>query len=148
MVGKRSIFVPPSERDFLLLFAEGNIRVKGGSLADITTFKSDVHFQRGSGFWSFLKRNVLPFLIKKTAPQAMEFVKGVANDAITGNKNLRSSLKSRGIHALKSAGKEMISGGGIRKKTTKNKKNKQTRNRVSGKKKKKTRNAKDIFAFI
>ena len=148
MVGKRAIFAPPSERDFLLLFSSDNLRIKGGSLGDISTFKSDLHYQRGSGFWSFLKKNVLPFLIKKTTPHAIEFVKGIASDAITGNANLRSSLKSRGVRALKGVGKEIISGGGIRKtkKTKKNRKNKQVRKYVG--KKNKNKVGKDIFAFI
>ena len=116
MVGKRTIFAAPSEKDFLLLFSNNALHIKGGSLADISSFKSNLHYQRGSGFWSFLKKNVLPFLIKKTSPHAMEFVKGVASDAITGNANLRSSLKTRGIHALKGVGKELVSGGRVRKK--------------------------------
>ena len=44
----------PSEDDFLALFANPILLKSGGGLADITTFKSPVYYQKGSGLLSWM----------------------------------------------------------------------------------------------
>ena len=113
----RSPFNPPSEQDFLKLFAEPP---PGGSLADIKYFKPS---PRGTGIFGLLAglaKKAAPFLVKKALPSGLNLIQNVADDVLAG-KNFKSSLKQRGISAVKEVRDKIISGAGRRKRRSRRK---------------------------
>ena len=84
---------------------------RGGALGDIRVFEAPYHV-RGSGLLSILRgigRKAVPFLLKYVAPTAGRMVRDVFSDLEAG-KGVRSSLKSRGVSALKDVGKSVLGG--------------------------------------
>ena len=129
---RTTFFTPPSEEDFLKLFAEPP---SGGSLADIKYFKPS---PRGTGLFGLLAglaKKAAPFLVKKALPSGLNLIQNVAEDVLAG-KNFKSSLKQRGISAVKEVGEKIMSGAGRRRR--RRRKNPKTSQRRKTKKKKKT----------
>lgn len=122
----RVVFIPPSEHEFKKLFSSIPLK-KGSGLDDITVFQPPVSYMRGGGIFSTLSgiaKRALPFLIKTMSPSIQEFGQGVFTDVVSGNKSLKSSMKNRGVRALKKTGKRIL-------------KNVMKSKRLGGKKKKK-----------
>ena len=150
----RVAFLPPSEEEFLRLFANNGL--KGAGFSDIRTpqfYPPNRSHQRGAGFFSTLAniaKSAAPFLIRNIAPSAMHFASGVFDDLSTGNRKLKDSLKKRGIDAVKEIGRRVMKGGGRKKK-----KKARSAKRISRKKKKKKTvaknkkcNIKDVFSML
>ena len=100
---------------------------RGGALSNIRVFEAPYHV-KGSGLLSVLRgigRKALPFLMQHVAPSATRMVKDVISDLQEG-KNIKSSLRSRGVSALKDVGRSVINkqGGRRRRRTTQIKKRK------------------------
>jgi hypothetical protein len=79
--------------------------------------------------------------MKNVAPTALEFAKEVVGDVVSGNSNIRSSLKKRGIHALRNVGERIVRGGAKRKRKPKP----STKACKNKRKKKNNRNKRDVF---
>ena len=60
-----------------------------------------------------LARSAAPFLMRTIMPEGVNFAKNVVRD-ISSGKNLRRTLKRRGIESLKEVGKKIVRGGGRR----------------------------------
>lgn len=126
----RVAFNPPTVREFGVLFSPQ----RGGSLGDIRVFQTPRMHQRGGGLFSIISglvRKATPFLMKTVAPAALNFGKNVISDVVSGEGNLKTSLRNRGRQALTGVGKEALRkiarGGGrvgnkTRRASTKNKK--------------------------
>lgn len=80
---------------------------------------------------SGIAKRAIPILVRTVAPEAMQMGKAVLSDVLEG-RQLRESLRNRGITAAKGVGRRIIRGGRIMKKRTKVK-----RGRKSKKKKNK-----------
>jgi hypothetical protein len=124
----RVAYTPPSVTQYTALFSKGHT-LKGGGLGDIQTYHSPIYHQRGSGIISFISRLLrrgLPFLRRVIAPVAGDMAQGIASD-ISNNRNMRQSVRERGIAAMKDIGRRTLSGGRKRKHGRKQKKKKPVR---------------------
>ena len=117
----RVAFIEPSLDEYLLLFGGPTARKKysvGGALNDIEIFTAPPRRAlQGSGLFSSLAglaKRVFPFLVKAIKPSALELGQNVLSDLQTGKSNLRDSLKRRGMEALKSTGRRIVTGSGKR----------------------------------
>ena len=136
-------FIPPSVDEFDNLFLGGVGR--GGGLGDIKIFHPVQRSRRGGGLFTFLgglAKKAAPFLFRNVAPEVVRMGRGVLEDVIQGKK-IRSSLKNRGIEAIKGVGRR-VTGGGVRRRGVIRKKKKQARRQL--KKKKCYKN--DIFTNV
>ena len=123
----RTALITPSKDDFFMLFEDPHILKRGGALSDITTFQSPIVYQKGAGFFSFLKgigRRAIPFIMKNVVPAALDMGKGVLDDVTSGQVKLKDSLKRRGIAALKGVARQATTRGGRIQKKKKRKINK------------------------
>ena len=80
--------------------------------------------RRGGGLFNILSgiaKRAMPFLMKNVAPEAIKMGKNVLGDVIEG-RQLRHSLKNRGMQALEGVGKRVLRGGRVRKSKRSNKK--------------------------
>ena len=125
---------------------------RGGALGDIRVFEAPYHV-RGSGLLSVLRgigRKAIPFLLKHVAPTASRMVKDVFSDLQEG-KGIKSSLRSRGVSALKDVGKSVLDnrgGGRIRRGLRRRRRREPSKKRKKNKKRKGTcvkRYKRDIF---
>ena len=131
-------YVPLSVSDFDKLFQGHSAR--GGGLNDIRAYYADGFHPRGGGLLSILgslARRSIPFLRRYILPAAATMSKDIIDDYSQGE-NLRHSIKKRGIDAVKSVGKKIMTGGrkrtktkrkrrAVKKKTTKKSTRKQTK---------------------
>jgi len=123
----RSTFIPPARHEFDTLFLESHVR--GGGLDDIRIFLPPPvqRGRRGGGIFNVLSglaKKAVPFLMRNVAPEAVRMGKDVLGDVLEG-RNLRESLKTRGVAALKGVGQRLARGGGGRvRKRSKKKANK------------------------
>ena len=86
---------------------------RGGGLDDITVYRPPDYYRRGGGLFSFLAnvgKKVVPFISRIAKPALLDFASNVIGDIKEGG-DLKSSLRSRGVTALKDAGKRVIRGG-------------------------------------
>lgn len=122
----RVAFIPPSAAEFANIFDVSPIKIqRGGASSDIEIFKAPARSLKGGGLFSSLAgvvRKVLPFVAKAFVPAAVDMGQGVLKDLSKGRRNLKESLKKRGIKALKSGSRRLLSGGG-RRRAKKKKKN-------------------------
>jgi len=81
-------------------------------------YRSSVARQRGAGLGAifgavarhlipFAKNFVLPITKKYIAPRAIEAIKNVGDDYLSGNVPIRASIKKNSINALKNVGKDI-----------------------------------------
>ena len=143
-------FQAPSEIEFYKIL--GGFR--GGGLSDIRTVNFNEYrgHQRGAGIFASLAnlaRRAVPFIIKNVAPSAAQFTRDVLSDVTTGNQSIKTSLRKRGISAMKDVGARILKGGKKRKRRVGDTvKRKKRRKRGACAKKKKTSIKKDIFSLI
>ena len=85
----------------------------------------------------------------------MEFGQGVVSDLQKGDTSFRQTLKKRGLEAVKSSGRRLVTGAGRRKKRKRKNatKRKRTKSGMDGRKTKRRRvsakrNIKDVFQMI
>ena len=111
-----SDFTQPSIETYIKLFADSsaNISIRGGGFDNVLIFKP-----RGAGFFGFLKRALLPIV----KPTLMQLGKNLLKD-IGDGKNVKDSIKQRGIESIREIGRRTISRGAGRKR----KKGKKTKN--------------------
>ena len=132
----RVAFISPSIAEYKTLFLSGVQLKQGGGLDDIRTLNYSADSHRGGGILSTLAgvaRRAFPFLLKNIiAPSALTFGRNVLNDMSQAEGNIKSSLKKRGLEAVRDAGARLVKGGGKRKK----RKQKQVSRRPIKKKKK------------
>ena len=145
-------FQAPSEYEFYKILGG----FAGGGLGDIRS----VHFneyrghQRGAGIFASLAslaRKAIPFIIKNVGPSASQFTRDVLSDVATGNQSIKTSLRNRGISALKDVGTRILKGGKKRKRRVRDtgkRNNKKRKKSTSCTKKKKKSIKKDIFSLI
>lgn len=112
----RSTFIPPARHEFDTLFLESPVR--GGGLEDIRIFLPPPvqRGRRGGGIFNVLSglaKKAIPFLMRNVAPEAMRMGKDVLGDVLDG-RDIRHSLKTRGVAALKGVGRRLVRGGGGR----------------------------------
>ena len=86
---------------------------RGGGGGVLPTFHGHLGHQRGYGFLSFLSKTVVPLLQRFVLPHALRFGKNVLADVSTGEPaNLgprtRAALKTHGINAVRSAGRDVV----------------------------------------
>ena len=109
--------LPLTEPEFAGLISDQNIiKLREGSLCNINIFKAYRRSLRGKGILdalSSLGRLVLPTFKRYIAPAAIKFKKGVATD-IMKSKNLKNSLKTRGVRGLKQVGTTILCGKGVK----------------------------------
>lgn len=110
----RSTFIPPGRHDFDALFLESHAR--GGGLEDIRIFLPPPvqRGRRGGGIFNILSglaKKAIPFLMRNVAPEAVRMGKDVLGDVLDG-RDIRHSLKTRGVSALKGVGQRLARGGG------------------------------------
>jgi len=114
----RSSFVPPTSEEFRTIFENPEALLKlvrGGSLSDIGVYNSYDHYRRGAGLFSFLGnigKRLIPFVSRLVKPALLDFGSGVIDDMREGKTNLKSSMKRRGIDAIKQVGARAMRGGG------------------------------------
>ena len=125
----RVAFIEPTLNEYQLLFGGPTIKrnyATGGALKDIDIFIAPPRRAlQGGGIFSSLAglvKRVLPFITKAVAPSAIELGQNVLSDLQQGKSNLRDSLKRRGIQALKSTGRRLVTGSGRIKKRNKKRK--------------------------
>ena len=111
----RVAFIPPSVQDYKALFSPPAQRLlRGGGLGDIRTLSYEPSYHRGAGLFGTLAgfaKRAFPFLFRNVvAPVAQ----GVLGDAVSGKRNLKESLKTHGVGAVKEAGRRLLTGGGVR----------------------------------
>lgn len=126
-------FTPPSVDEFDALFLGGGDR--GGGFGNIKIFHPVQRSRRGGGLFTFLgglARKAAPFVFRNVTPEVVKMGKSVLSDVIQG-KNIRSSLKSRGIEALTGVGKR-VTGGGVKRRVMRRKKKKHTKRQLKKKK--------------
>ena len=113
----RSSFVPPMSEEFRTIFENPEALLKlvrGGSLSDIGVYNSYDHYRRGAGLFSFLGnigKRLIPFVSRLVKPALLDFGSSVI-DMREGKTNLKSSMKRRGIEAMKQVGARAMTGGG------------------------------------
>ena len=143
----RLSFIEPSVEEFSILF-DNNVLKRGGGLEDIVVFTNPRRSLSGGGLFSLLSglvKRVAPVVKRILMPSALEFGQNVLNDLQTGKNSLKTSLKERGIQALKSTGRRILTGRGTRKRKRKNK----TKRRKKTKRIKTNTGAyKDVFEMI
>ena len=131
----RVAFISPSIGEYKTLFLSGVQLKRGAGLDDIQTLNYNADSHRGGGILSTLAgvaRRAFPFLLKNIiAPSALTFGRNVLDDISQGDGNIKSSLKKRGLEAVRDAGARLARGGGKRKK----RKQKQTSGRSVKRKK-------------
>jgi len=114
----RAPFVPPTVEEFMVIFEQPESQIKpfrGGSLGDISVYRPYDNYRRGAGLLSFLGnigKRLIPFVSKLVKPALLDFGSGVIDDMRQGNDSLRSSLKKRGVEAVKHIGARAMRGGG------------------------------------
>jgi hypothetical protein len=119
-------YVYPTPDEFLILFSKAD-KIRGGNLSDIQTFQSPVYFQRGSGIFSVISglvRRTLPFLRRVILPAVANMGRDMALD-FAEKRDMKKSVKERGIIAVKRIGEKIIRGGV--KKRRKNRKKKRVK---------------------
>ena len=139
-------FIEPSVEEFSLLF-ENNVLKRGGGLEDIVVFTNPRRSLSGGGLFSLLSglvKRVAPVVKRVLLPSALEFGQNILSDLQSGKTDLKSSLKERGMQALKSTGRRILTGRGARKRKRKNKKIRKRSKRI----KTKTGAYKDVFEMI
>jgi hypothetical protein len=62
------------------------------------------------GLFGAIARRLIPFAKEYILPHALTAAKGIASDVLEDKSKFRESLKSRGIGALKSIGRHVITG--------------------------------------
>lgn len=70
-------------------------------------FEGLIHQQVGSGIWGNIFKTALPVLkkgVQAILPHAVDLGKNLINDVIVEKRNLRKSLRKRGLNALKDSG--------------------------------------------
>ena len=142
----RLSFIEPSVEEFSLLF-ENNVLKRGGGLEDIVVFTNPRRSLSGGGLFSLLSglvKRVAPVVKRVLLPSALEFGQNILSDLQSGKTDLKSSLKERGMQALKSTGRRILTGRGARKRKRKNKKIRKRSKRI----KTKTGAYKDVFEMI
>ena len=115
---RRVPFYPPSERDFMRLMRSEDSLVtrRGGGLDDISVYRPPSYYRKGGGIFSFLAnvgRKAIPFISKIAKPALLDFASNVIGDLKDGG-DLKASVRSRGISALKNVGSRAMRGGGRR----------------------------------
>lgn len=147
----RSTFIPPARHEFDTLFLESQAR--GGGVEDIRIFLPPPvqRGRRGGGIFNVLSglaKKAVPFLMRNVAPEAMRMGKDVLGDVLEG-RNIRQSLKTRGMAALKGVGRRLVRGGGRRARKPKKRLTRRGRKKTNKRKtKRRTRNTcykSDIF---
>lgn len=139
----RVAFTPPTTREFDILF----LRRRGGGFDDINTFipPGTRRGRRGGGIFNILSglaKKAIPFLMRNVIPEAIHMGRGVVSDVMEG-RNVKQSLKTRGIGALQGLGNRFAKGGGRARV-----KKKKIKNRQLKKKKAKKCYKTDIFSQI
>ena len=122
----RLSFVEPSADEFSILF-DSNVLKRGGGIDDIVVFTNPRRSISGGGLFSLISglvKRVAPVVKRILMPSALEFGQNVLSDLQSGKTNLKNSLKERGIQALKTTGRRILTGRGARKRKRKNKKQK------------------------
>ena len=117
----RVSYISPSTEQFALIFSIGGTVSRGGGVGDIRNFHSDVHYQKGSGIFSFLgniARKSIPFLTNYIFPEVGNLVKNVVNDVSMGVP-VKTAVKRHGVKALKNTGRRVIGSGKQKKKKIK-----------------------------
>ena len=112
-------YVPLSVSDFDKLFQGHSASRRGSGLSDIRPYYAEGFHPRGGGLLSILgslARRSIPFLRRYILPAAATMSKDIIDDYSQGQ-NLRQSIKKRGIDAVKSVGKKIMTGGRKRTKT-------------------------------
>ena len=138
----RTPYKPLNERDYLRSqqqYGHNNILTLGNGIGDITIFK-DRRLRKGTGAFTNLifkyGRKILPYLSKFLWPSVKEFSKNVAGDVMSGDTNIKQSLKNRGKQSLKRVGERILRGEG-KKRKKRRKHVKRLKNVRGGSKKKK-----------
>ena len=153
----RVVFFPPSPEEFKVLLESSGTR-NGGGLEDISVFTPSlggIIRRRGGGIFSTVAKNVIPFLFKTIKPVVQEFGQNVARDVLVEKKNIKSSLKKRGLQSLAKTGKKIlksIAGGGKRRPLTKRKTKRLGKKRSGsssrGRGKKRRDPIKDVYSLL
>jgi len=109
----------------------------GSGMDGLRFYKTNVYRMRGNGlggFFAKIARKLIPFATKHLLPHAMTMGRNVLSDVVEGG-NVRDSLRSHGIQALKEVGRSVVSqsGSGMR-----GRKRKQSSSRKAPAKKRKT----------
>ena len=143
----RVVFAPLSVREFdILLKEEEALKIaKGGGLADISIFVPKTN--RGGSIFQLLGnlvRSAAPFLMRAVAPEGLNFAKNVITDIGSGQ-NIRQTLKKRGIESLKQVGKNILKGGGKKRKMKRLGEKKKKKKNKGKRTVKRERGYKDIF---
>ena len=101
-----------SEFDYSLKTQSNGNYLLGGSIRDIDIFKSNARLRGGSIFsiLASVGRRVLPFLSRYVAPVAKSVGKNIVTDVIEG-RDIKTSLKRRGIDGVKEVGSRILRGG-------------------------------------
>ena len=146
----RVAFVPPSLEEYRIVINSDPLKQqRGGALEDIEIFTAPRRSLQGGGIFSLLSglvKKVAPFVAKAVLPSALEFGQNVVSDLKEGNMNIKSTLKQRGVEALKATGRRLLTGKGRRKNAKRNEK-KQIRRRKKNSKRRSVR-YKDVFSSI
>lgn len=100
---------------------------------------------------SGIAKRAIPFLVRTVAPEAMQMGKAVLSDVLEG-RQLRESLRNRGITAAKGVGRRIIRGGRIMKKRTKVKRGRKSKKKKTRKRQLKRKSSRacykgDIFSM-
>ena len=140
----RAQYVPVDASVFRELFKHQSPLAGGRFEDDISVFRPDVPYIRGSGWFT---RIAVPALRKYIVPNLLEFGSNFLSDMASGE-SPKSSAKRRGLESLKKTAKKIITGRGkksgpLKRKTRKRRCiNKKTRNPKLGGKNIKKKNKK------
>ena len=100
----------------------GRILSSANTANGLAAFHGHLGHQRGHGFGSFLSRNLVPLFMRFVAPQALRFGRNVLDDlsqhtatnseshpvsSTLSSTNFRSSLRNRGLSAIKDIGRDI-----------------------------------------
>ena len=108
----RTHYVPVDASVFRNIFKETPILYGGKFDEDISVFRPDQTYIRGSGWFT---RIALPYFRKHIVPNLIEFGSNVLGD-INSGQSAKTSAKRRGLESLKKTTKKIMSGGVKRKK--------------------------------
>ena len=147
----RAHYVPVDASVFRELFKHRSPLAGGRFEDDISVFRPDAPYIRGSGWFT---RIAVPIFRKYIAPNLLEFGSNFLSNIASGQ-SPKSSAKRRGLESLKKTAKKIMTGRGKKLKTVKKKikkrrhANKKTRNlKLGGKKIRKNPIRKNIYMFV
>lgn len=84
---------------------------------DIHMFRSPCIYVRGKDLFGFLNGQVkkaAPFIVRRILPSTLELGENVSSHVSSGESDLTTAVRRRGVEALRGVGQKILPGGGVK----------------------------------